>query len=65
MFIAVYTTICDLLVFKSTDILAVTETWLRRQDTTANKADISSHNYSFRYQPRLFGQGDGVIPVLC
>ena len=42
----------DLLISKTIDILAVTETWLRPHDTVACIADISPSGYTFHHRPR-------------
>ena len=42
----------DLLISKTIDILAVTETWLRPHDTVACIADISHSGYTFHHRPR-------------
>ena len=52
--------LCDLLISKKINILAVTETWLRPHDTHACIADVSPSGYTFHHRPRLVGRGGGV-----
>ena len=47
--------ITDLIISKTIDILAVTETWLRPHDTDACIADISPPGYTFHHRPRPVG----------
>ena len=54
------TSLADLIISKTIDILAVTETWPRPHDTAACIADISPPGYSFRHWPRPVGRGGGV-----
>ena len=49
----------DLLIYKTRNILAVTETWLRPHDTVACIADISPSGYTFHHRPRSVKRGDG------
>ena len=50
----------DLIISKTIDILAVTETWLRPHDTAARIADISPPGCTFHHRPRPVGRGSGV-----
>ena len=50
----------DLIISKTIDILAVTETWLRPHDTDACIADISPPGYTFHHRPRPVGRCGGV-----
>jgi exonuclease III len=50
----------DLIISKTIDILAVTETWLRPHDTASCIADISPPGYVFHHKPRPVGRGGGV-----
>ena len=50
----------DLIVSKSLDILAVTETWLRANDTSAFLSDLTPPGFSFLHVPRHGRPGDGV-----
>ena len=50
----------DLIISKTIDILAVTETWLRPHATAACIADISPPDYIFHHRPRPVGRGGGV-----
>ena len=43
----------DLIISKTIDILAVTETWLRPHDTASCIADISPPGYVFRHKPQV------------
>ena len=51
----------DLLISKTIDILAVTETWFRPHDTVACIADISPSGYTFHHRPRSVRRGGGVV----
>ena len=50
----------DLIVSKSLDILAVTETWLRANDTSAFLSDFTLPGFSFLHVPRHGRPGGGV-----
>ena len=50
----------DLIVSKSLDILAVTETWLRANDTSAFLSDLTPPGFSFLHVPRHGRPGGGV-----
>ena len=50
----------ELLFSKKTDILAITETWLRPHDTAACITEISPSDYTFHHRPRSVGRDDGV-----
>ncbi len=50
----------DLIQTKSIHILAVTETWLTRKETTASLADITPTGFSFHHKPRVGRRGGGV-----
>ena len=50
----------DVIISKTIDIFAVTETWLRPHDTAACIVDISTPGYTFHHKPRLVGLGGGV-----
>ena len=50
----------DIIISKTIDILAVTETWLRLHDTASCIADISPPGYVFHHKPRPVGRGGGV-----
>ena len=52
--------LCDLLVSKKNNILAVTETWHRPCDTASCIAEISPLGYTFYHRPRLIGRGGGI-----
>ena len=51
---------CDLLISKTVDILAVTDTWLKPHYTVACIADISPSGYTFHRRPRSGRRGGGV-----
>ena len=50
----------NFLIKHDTDILAITETWLKQIDTPSFIADITPSGFSFVHQPRLTGAGGGV-----
>ena len=50
----------DLIIYKTIDILALTETWLRPHDTAACIADISPPGYTFHHRPRPVRRRGGV-----
>ena len=54
------TSLSHLLISKTIDILAITETWLRPHNTAAYIADISPPDYAFHHRPCPVGRGDGV-----
>ena len=51
----------DLIIFKTIDILSVTETWNRPHDTAACIVDISPPGYIFHHRPVGHGGGAGVL----
>ena len=50
----------DLIISKTINILAVTETWLRPHETEACIVDISPPGYTFHHRPRPVGRRSGV-----
>ena len=52
--------LADILTSKSIDILAITETWLKPNDTLSCLADLTPSGYILRHQPRSSRRGGGV-----
>ena len=49
---------------KNLDIVAVTETWLKHDETKSTTADISPPGYSFFHEPRADQRAGGGVGIL-
>ena len=50
--------------YKNIDIVAVTETWLKHDETKSTIADISPPGYSFFHEPRADQRAGGGVGIL-